>query len=470
MATLSFNDDLSRRQIFQSQTAYTPATDSTQIQTFEWSRRSSEGIDIPLEHARDLTSRPGCGLRIIVAPLDIGNSTRSEDVLYLFDRYNIPSQFVSERLQSVAHSFGTKTTEAGIQSWLHFLCKNISTERDPNDPNRVEIKNPVIKPDGIAKNQSQADFSWIRSSYFLQVKPDQRSAESRDREVTLVCFGPPNSLVQRFSQLKTAAWTQALEDPYILLDIVLDELYLVLDGMSWALGEVFGGMEARILNRAVFPGLAAEKVDFVGLHNVAKHVIYLRESAEALSHTVEAMVAAHAQSQSTPQAEWPHRVKETSRALTYRKGILHSTNLRLKSMEERMKNIIQLSFNLVTQQDSRSFQVDNKLMKLIALVTLVFLPTTALASIFGSQFFLFNTDGANGVVNAGSFPDLKVSRQFWVFWVLTIPLTGFLLVTAYWYFKRVQAETMGKRQPRRTTTGLSLSELEKGGGNGNGKS
>jgi hypothetical protein len=121
-----------------------------------------------------------------------------------------------------------------------------------------------------------------------------------------------------------------------------------------------------------------------------------------------------------------------------------------------MSNLIQLSFNLVTQQDSRvaqqislvaqqdsrRLQLDNKLMVLIAVVTLVFLPTTTIASIFGTQFFVFNqqqhdpTGDDNSASDTGI--DIVVSRQFWIFWVLVAATTVLVCSLSGAYFHWVK--------------------------------
>jgi Mg2+ and Co2+ transporter CorA len=52
-----------------------------------------------------------------------------------------------------------------------------------------------------------------------------------------------------------------------------------------------------------------------------------------------------------------------------------------------MANVISLSFNLVTQQDSRIMQDDSNAMKAIAVLTLIFLPATGISSVFSMPFF-----------------------------------------------------------------------------------
>jgi hypothetical protein len=72
---------------------------------------------------------------------------------------------------------------------------------------------------------------------------------------------------------------------------------------------------------------------------VSKHIAYLIEAADAFLLIVEDM---RAQSRSLPCATDAGLVEETVAALAYQKGLFHSANLRLKSLDKRMQNIINL--------------------------------------------------------------------------------------------------------------------------------
>lgn len=62
---------------------------------------------------------------------------------------------------------------------------------------------------------------------------------------------------------------------------------------------------------------------------------------------------------------------------------------------------------------------DSAAMKTISLLGAIFLPGAYLASVFSMTFFNFQ-DGA-----------ATVSNQFWIYWVITIPLT--IMIVAAWY-------------------------------------
>jgi Mg2+ and Co2+ transporter CorA len=168
----------------------------------------------------------------------------------------------------------------------------------------------------------------------------------------------------------------------------------------------------------------------------------MKESVNSIIYTINAMI-------DSPFIRAQNPAAQNLSSLSYRKGACESTHQRITSMEKRMENLIRLSFNLVTQQDSRSLQLDNKLLMVIAVVTLIFLPLTTIASIFGTQFFALTQN------DAGTGYAFRMSQQFWVFWVISLAATGFVLLASWYYFKRVAFLVMGQRQPRRTGTGLS---------------
>jgi len=151
------------------------------------------------------------------------------------------------------------TADNDLGSWFHFLCKNINTI---DDDGVLKIHNPLPSPEQSGKipQQNQADFSWIRAGFMLkseqlkrQPNPGNESTSSSssstrthvNNPVTLICFGAPRSLVDRFENLaKDSGCEDALQDPYVLFDLVLDELYKLVDDIAWRLSEIFGKIES----------------------------------------------------------------------------------------------------------------------------------------------------------------------------------------------------------------------------------
>ena len=72
--------------------------------------------------------------------------------------------------------------------------------------------------------------------------------------------------------------------------------------------------------------------------------------------------------------------------------------------------------NLVSQKIATETRNDSAAMKTTAALTMLFLPATFLATVFGMTFFEFSTDG------------LSVSRQWWVYVVVAVLITLILFV------------------------------------------
>lgn len=86
------------------------------------------------------------------------------------------------------------------------------------------------------------------------------------------------------------------------------------------------------------------------------------------------------------------------------------------------------AFGTVNQRDSQAMRVDSQAMKAVAIMTMLFLPVTAVSGIYGSAFFTFDS-GTRGVVMANGFER---------FWVITLPLTlAIFAVYGVWHLIRV---------------------------------
>jgi hypothetical protein len=60
----------------------------------------------------------------------------------------------------------------------------------------------------------------------------------------LYCFGAPDTLHGRFQALATKATHDDLQqDPYLLLNIVFEEMFKVMDHTGWAIADTFGPIE-----------------------------------------------------------------------------------------------------------------------------------------------------------------------------------------------------------------------------------
>lgn len=182
------------------------------------------------------------------------------------------------------------------------------------------------------------------------------------------------------------------------------------------------------------PTELAREIDFIGLHNISKQSIYLSESVTAFLGIIDRMTATIEMYASKNENLLP-----SHQLMLYHRSAVHLIQIRLTSLDRRINNLIGLSFNLVTRSDSRTLKVDSKLMILIALVTMIFLPTNTIASIFSGPFFEAHFQASTG---DASTDRLFMLTQFWLFWAISVPITGVILCFGWWYFRSVKKEVL----------------------------
>jgi hypothetical protein len=121
-------------------------------------------------------------------------------------------------------------------SWFHYLCKNITLRHQADGASW--IADPRQGQD--VPRLRQADWTWVRSGYFLR----WRAKPNSNTEVTLICFEAASDLKQRFRHLKLPeSCENALNDPWSLFVVVLDELFLQMSRTVWDVSHVFGDIE-----------------------------------------------------------------------------------------------------------------------------------------------------------------------------------------------------------------------------------
>jgi len=117
----------------------------------------------------------------------------------------------------------------------------------------------------------------------------------------------------------------------------------------------------------------------------------------------------------TEEAALLHR--QTQTALEYRRRLVRATGERAATFEKRINNLINLFFNHISQQDNAMLMRDSASVKAIAVITLVFLPVTTVATICGSQFF-YNGDDVG----------IAMHPSGWVMFVISTALSVILLL------------------------------------------
>ncbi|KAI9795725.1 MAG: hypothetical protein M1835_005288 [Candelina submexicana] len=150
--------------------------------------------------------------------------------------------------------------------------------------------------------------------------------------------------------------------------------------------------------------------------------------------------------------------EEESQPLRLRIDLLEDRIKTLKLEHNRYASKLQLQssvlYNLIAQRDNRlnisvaadsrriaaASKRDSSAMKTISVMTVVFLPGTYIATIFGMDFF---DVGASSVATKGSF---------WVYWAITVPLT--LLVMLLWLLWLRRKQLYHRRKDQRVDKGF----------------
>lgn len=112
--------------------------------------------------------------------------------------------------------------------------------------------------------------------------------------------------------------------------------------------------------------------------------------------------------------------------------------------ESRRDNLLNIEIAKATAQVAEETRQDSAAMKTIAILTLTFLPGTAVASFFSMNMFSWSPP-----------PGEVVSPYLWIFFVTTIPLTGLVYLAWWWYFRVSQ-----KHYARRHEEGLENIEMK----------
>ena len=132
---------------------------------------------------------------------------------------------------------------------------------------------------------------------------------------------------------------------------------------------------------------------------MAKHIIYLKEGSDAAVLTMGHLREFHKELLDQPPQgpDAMPTMRLTSQMLAQKAVQFEVWKLRMASLEQRMQNVINLvrvdkvanlsdamlilfqSFNVVTQQDSHIMKNDSKSMRVIAIVTMAFLPLATIA-------------------------------------------------------------------------------------------
>ncbi|CZR58840.1 uncharacterized protein PAC_08732 [Phialocephala subalpina] len=294
-----------------------------------------------------------------------------------------------------------------------------------------------------ARTQSigKADYLWYKLNIFTHWIPSSK------RSIVIV-FDPRPAVRERLpSPLLDFANSTDTTDPYWIHARFVEELVRVQDDAVWGIRNLVRKTE---INRTTS---TAPNPDYPRLHDIARHAIHISETLDLAIKTVDSMMTQHDQFLADRQAlDNVLRITQSKigKHMCFYHHTLNSLRCRSESNKERLLNEIQLAFNTVAQYDSqisvkigRAAHSDSAAMKTIAFLTLTFFPATFISAIFSMSFFNYDPDSDRWTV----------SKQFWIYWVVAIPVTCVTaLVWSFWHklfpMKQIGDEDLQPRGPQ----------------------
>lgn len=236
------------------------------------------------------------------------------------------------------------------------------------------------------------------------------------------------------------AWddgSRKTQNPYEWYCLITEKITDLYDESIWKLRD--------FVREDVEKKRSPESTNFERLHDIARHIIHSNETLEVALSTLDGIQQAHRLFSEEICSSNPARVdfsfRHTQLELSDLTRTVKASFLRSKSLHDRIHNEINLAYNLVNQRDS-------SLMKTIAIMSLVYLPGSWIASIFGMNFFDFS-----------SSTGLVLSDKFWLYWALTAAMT--LLTVGTWMVWQSRSQLSSQPNTHEKSSHSSPSELSK---------
>ncbi|OCK80315.1 hypothetical protein K432DRAFT_425842 [Lepidopterella palustris CBS 459.81] len=315
----------------------------------------------------------------------------------------------------------------------YFGCEDTTDEQGDFDGHNTWFRFIVKQTlDNVPKGQK--DYIWYKFNIFTRWLLNTN-------QTIVVVFDPPPGVRERIpSPLLDASETSNFSDPYLIHSLFAEDVVRLQDDAVWGIRNLVREIEVHRT------ASAAPNPDYPRLHDIARHAIHVSETLDLAVKTVDCMMSRHDQFLSDRSAS-DDKIKTTQRQIRNRMyfydHMLRSLRFRSASNKERLLNEIQLTFNTVAQYDSRisvqigrAAQSDSSAMKTIAFLTLTFFPATFISAIFSMSFFNFNPDEDRWTV----------SKKFWVYWAVAIPLTCITAISWTFWQKISPLKPIGEEE------------------------
>ncbi|KAJ5475116.1 hypothetical protein N7539_008182 [Penicillium diatomitis] len=260
---------------------------------------------------------------------------------------------------------------------------------------------------------SDTDYKWSKFNIFTRWI-------AKTNKTAILLF-EPNKSPNPFDKIALNA--DLLGDPFWVLTHVLDELCKLQDNAVWLIRD-----SIRMIEKEKTPQ-EGQTPNYRKLHDIARHSIHVIETLDVTLLTVEQIIEGH-KTYVTPQSTSPqilttpskdHIWQDVHARLIASQGFLASQQQRAIANEKRLKNEIQLTFQMVARSEATVMIEDSAALKTIAIVTYTFLPPTFICALFSMSFF--NYDRQLG---------WAMSPDFWIYWAIALPASA--LSVGLWYY------------------------------------
>ncbi|ORY59502.1 uncharacterized protein BCR38DRAFT_58470 [Pseudomassariella vexata] len=231
--------------------------------------------------------------------------------------------------------------------------------------------------------------------------------------------------------------------PCIFMDIALDSLCQDAEGRRKSLLQICYETGLHGFQRASFKGQWDDRND-LDLDVLMQKLTGLSDACAGISAVCQ-MQANFIDAISSFKDQWDpdnsqHPSRHVQQRLSFFRSVLHGVESKIIYTKSSAQGQVQTIYTLISQRDSRSHFVlaeatqklaamsrkDSIDMRIIAAVTLIFLPATFTATFFSASFFNFQPSGGD-----------HVSSWVWLYWVVTVLLT-IIVLGSWWYSARLE--------------------------------
>lgn len=271
------------------------------------------------------------------------------------------------------------------------------------------------------------DYDWIKINIFTQWLQSGRRVVLSFAQKKAQEKGSMETQDKIRQVLLDSLVARELADPFWVYHKLLDLILDLNDQSIWKFRDCVRPIEQSDEHTRKAP-------DYRHLHNLARHAIHIAEVLSVTCETIQRINAQHrAWVAARPRSTKPLRghafIKSVEERLAFYEQTISSFRHRMLSTKDRLSNEINLSFNRIAQLDAvQTLQIsgksleDSRTMKKIAFLSFFFLPATFVSAIFSTSFFNFSPEARRWTV----------SHMFWVYWVVTIPVT--ILMPVLWNY------------------------------------